>query len=328
MQSTDQSLVALDAATTECPYCGAGGTVFVLAKDHNSSDETSWPYWRCRNCAALWLDRVPADLHAYYRADYYTHSPAALDGRIRAILIHAVLAARYGFPATGLARFLAPLTRAMPIDTGASRFLRHIEGGKLLDVGCGSGDFVEFLRSYRWDVQGIEPDEQSAHICASRGIKTIHSDAESAVLPTDYFDAITLHHSLEHMRNPAAVITRLVPALKSGGSIVVVTPNAAGFPAQHFGRYWRSLDPPRHTAISTPRALDIMMKRAGLVVRIRTVSKNVGWVCRASIALRDAGSLRFQPSHSSVLGLTLVSKLAVAFDSMAGEEIICIATKL
>jgi SAM-dependent methyltransferase len=205
--------------------------------------------------------------------------------------------------------------------------MMHVEHGKALDVGCGSGDFLYFLHLYGWETSGIEPDERAARICSNRGIKTIHSDAENAVLPDNYFDAITLHHSLEHMRSPAAAVTRLAKALKPGGRLVVVTPNAAGFPARRFGPYWRSLDPPRHIALATPQALQLTMERAGLAVNIRTTSKTVCWNCRASIALRDGGSLRFQPSRWAVLAFTLASKVVAAFNPIAGEEIICIATK-
>ena len=310
-----------------CPYCGGEGSAAVSGRDQVSSDGTYWRYSRCQNCGALWLKTVPNDLSPYYPADYYTHSPAVLGGRIRALVVQAVLAARYGFPASGTVRYLSQIMRAIPVDTGASRFLMHVEHGKALDVGCGSGDFLYSLHLYGWEATGIEPDERAARVCSDRGIKTIHADAENAVVPANYFDAITLHHSLEHMRNPAAVITRLAKALKPGGKLVVVTPNASGFLSRRFGPHWRSLDPPRHLSVATAKALRLTMERAGLVPDIRTASTNVRWVCRASAALRDRGSLRLPPSRLKVLGLTIASKVAAALDHSAGEEIICIAMK-
>jgi SAM-dependent methyltransferase len=226
-----------------------------------------------------------------------------------------------------MARWLSKILWFIPIDSGASRFLKHIENGRVLDVGCGSGDFLALLQSHGWEVHGIDPDPAAVRLCTSRGISATQSDAESATLPDNYFDAITLHHSLEHMRNPGAVITRLACALKPAGTLVVITPNADGFPARHFGPYWRSLDPPRHTALATPRALKFVLQRAGLKVDIRTTSRNAGWVCRASLALKYGASLGFQPSRWAVLGLTLVSKIAAVFDPPRGEEIICIARR-
>ncbi len=325
--SPDSTSISGCAEIERCPYCGGRGSIALSGRDPVSSDERVWPYDRCHSCGAAWSRRIPSDLSTYYPAQYYTHSPACPDSRIRDMITQAMLAARYGYPAEGIVRAVSHILRAIPVDTGASRFLRHVEGGRVLDVGCGSGDFLDRLGAYGWETHGIEPDERAACICSSRGIRAIHSDAEHAVLPANYFDAITLHHSLEHLRNPAGVIARLAHALKPTGTLIVVTPNALGFPARKFGSCWRSLDPPRHVALATPRALRVAMERAGLAANIKTTSRNVYWVCRASLALRDGGSLRFQPSRWKVSAFAAASKAAAVFDPLAGEEIICIAAR-
>lgn len=309
-----------------CPYCG-GARGNHLFKAYVPSGQGRWDYNRCQDCGAFWLNTVPIDLSPYYSGEYYTHSPAVLHGKIRPIVVQAALAAGYGFPASGMARCLSKILRFIPIDTGASRFLKYIENGRVLDVGCGSGDFLALLQSHGWQVHGIDPDPVAVCICASRGISATQSDAESATLPHNHFDAITLHHSVEHMRCPEVALTRLACSLKPGGTLVVITPNADGFPARHFGPYWRSLDPPRHIALATPRALRAVMQRAGLIVDVRTTSRNVGWVCRASIALRCSALIGTQPSRWAVLGLTMMSKTAALFDPARGEEIICIGEK-
>jgi SAM-dependent methyltransferase len=326
-QSNDPHSTAGAGLVLCCPYCGGERNATISSKDYVCSGQRRWDYNRCGDCGAFWLTTVPIDLSPWYSGDYYTHSPAVLRGRIRPIVVKAALAAGYGFPAGGMARCLSKILRFIPIDTGASRFLRHIENGRVLDVGCGSGDFLALLQSHGWEVHGIDPDPVAVRLCTSRGISATQSDAESATLPHNHFDAITLHHSLEHMRNLEAVITRLACALKPTGTLVIITPNADGFPARHFGPYWRSLDPPRHTALATPRALRIALRRAGLKVDIRTTSRNAGWVCRASLALKCGASLGFQPSRWAVLRLTLMSKIAAVFDPARGEEMICIARK-
>lgn len=327
MKVSSHSSLAAVALVVQCPYCGGPGEPAISSNGHVLCGERRWDYDRCQDCGALRLRTVPRDLSTYYSEEYYTHSPAVLRGKIRPFMVQAALAAGYGFPARGLVRRLSKIMRYIRFETGASRFLKHVQNGKVLDVGCGSGDFLAVLQSYGWEVHGIDPDPAAVRLCTSRGISAIQSDAENATLPPSHFDAITLHHTLEHMRSPDAVITRLASALKPLGTLVVITPNADGFPARHFGSYWRSLDPPRHTAIATPRALAVVLQRVGLKGDIRTTSRNVGWVCRASLALRRGASLGFQPSRWAVLGLTVTSKMAAVLDPARGEEIICIARK-
>lgn len=287
-----------------------------------------WDYGQCRDCGAYWLTALPENLAAYYSRDYYTHAFPARPCVIRTMAIQALLAARYGFPATGLVRCLSWVLRFTPFDTGASRFIDHIENGRVLDVGCGNGDFLVLLRSKGWEAHGIDPDAESVRICHSRGISAIESDAETALLPSDHYDVITLHHSLEHMRNPVKAIRRLARALKPGGKLVIITPNGDGFPARHFGVYWRSFDPPRHTAVATPRALRRVLHDAGFETTLWTTSRNAGWVCRASLGLRfTSGSMKSRPSRLRAFGLTLVSRIAALFHSARGEEIVCVGRR-
>lgn len=97
---------------------------------------------------------------------------------------------------------------------------------KILDVGSGGGEFLYLLKLLGHDVYGIEPNRGYAAYAIREYDLTIEVGLVQEVpLPVDTFDVITMWHVLEHTEDPAAVLARLRPALRTGGILVVEVPN-------------------------------------------------------------------------------------------------------
>src|SRR5207245_1005319 len=126
------------------------------------------------------------------------------------------------------------------------RHLPSVNGGRLLDVGCGSGDYLVRMRALGWDVAGLEPDHAAASQARRRDLAVEVGTAETADFPAESFDAITLSHVIEHLHDPHVALERCARWLKPHGVLWLATPDLDSAGQRRYGRDWLALDPPRH----------------------------------------------------------------------------------
>src|SRR2546425_12742208 len=101
-------------------------------------------------------------------------------------------------------------------------------GRRLLDVGAADGLLSRRLTERGWKVTGLEADPVAAAAGAAHCERMIVADLDAGVPPLDgEFDAIVCADVLEHLRDPAAVLTALGRALAAGGEVVISIPNVA-----------------------------------------------------------------------------------------------------
>ncbi|HEY8516450.1 MAG TPA: class I SAM-dependent methyltransferase [Candidatus Binatia bacterium] len=214
-----------------CPICAAALAPWESHAPDAVTGET-FAILRCTGCGLGVTRPVPADLGRYYGPMYY--------GRRHGVT------ARYR-----CWRRFRLLSRHTP------------RPGRLLDVGCGEGDFMAFAAERGWQAAGTEvrddvPDAEAHGLAVRRSI------AEARELGP--FDAITSWHSFEHFVDPVAEFDRLIAALADGGTLAIITPDFGGLQAKVFGRAWFHLDVPRHLFHFTRRALVHLFESRGLVV--------------------------------------------------------------
>jgi SAM-dependent methyltransferase len=223
-----------------------------------------------------------------------------------------------------IAALLPPLRRRAGHTV---RFLHHRKGGRLLDVGCGNGAFLDVMRGLGWHVTGVEPDPKAAEVALKRGLEVHAGDIESAPLPEGEFDAITLSHVMEHFRDPPLVLAKLARALKPGGSLVSISPNPIGLLGRIFGPHWYGLDAPRHLVLPSPAGYRRMGEAAGLQVACRTSMHAVYWIFSESWSIWKHGA----PGRGCP---RMVAKLFAAAGSLllplwpgVGDEVVFIGVK-
>lgn len=138
----------------------------------------------------------------------------------------------------------------------------RVPRGPVLDVGCGRGLMLNYLRELGYEPHGVEFSETAAwHARHALKIPVAVEDFVRAPHERDRYNAIIFWHSLEHFSNPVAAVARAYEALKPGGLLVVAVPNYDSWQARAFGRWWFHLDVPRHYYHFGARSLEAVLAR-------------------------------------------------------------------
>lgn len=140
--------------------------------------------------------------------------------------------------------------------------------GRLLDIGCAAGDFLDAARRSGWEVAGVEMQERSAALARAKGIP-VHSPFLDAIPAGETFDAITMLDVFEHIRDPAGFLPAVAARLAPGGVLYVETPNFGSIFRRLRGGAWMAFIP-FHEILYSPRALARTLVAARLDILFQT----------------------------------------------------------
>jgi SAM-dependent methyltransferase len=140
---------------------------------------------------------------------------------------------------------------------------RGLTGGDFLEIGCGYGYLLDEAQPFFRKRAGTEFSPQAAQMARETGAEVFVGGAEQ--LPLDaIFDCIVATQVIEHVYDPVSFLQQLGRHAKSGGHVVVATPDIGGILRKLMGRYWPSFKVPEHVVYFDFRTLEISMRRAGL----------------------------------------------------------------
>lgn len=226
---------------TVCNHCGSTDAHLVAQVD-------GYTLVRCASCDLAFIadPPAPASLAAMYQAsnDYHAslHDPASRD---------------YARMADVARQHLAFVRR------WASR-------GRLLDVGCSTGLFLNEARQAGFDPYGVEFSASSAQFARDHfDVQVTDGDIHAVASEPESYDIVTMFDVIEHVRDPAGDIAAAYRLLRPGGTFILSTPNIDGlFPraseplARPLG-YWPHVEPPWHLYQFSVRTLSAMLERRG-----------------------------------------------------------------
>lgn len=140
---------------------------------------------------------------------------------------------------------------------------RKIRKGRLLDVGCSYGIFLDMARNNGWDVKGVEIAEGPAEYAGSQNIDIVKRELIDAKFSDSEFEIITMWHLLEHTLNPFLTLLEANRILKNEGFLFLSTPNISSLVAKLCGKYWSWLDPPTHLYYFSSKTIVKLLEKAG-----------------------------------------------------------------
>ncbi len=149
--------------------------------------------------------------------------------------------------------------------------------GRLLDVGCAMGFFLEVARARGWEVEGIDVSAHAAETARGQLGLAVHTGT-LADYPqaAERFDVVTAWDMIEHSLAPAADLARLAELVEVGGLLVLATPDVGSWPARLYGRGWIGIKPNEHFFYFSRETLGRYLERAGFrVERVHTIGKYV-----------------------------------------------------
>jgi SAM-dependent methyltransferase len=230
---------------SNCALCNSTAISEVLkAKDHTVSGET-FAIWECASCTARFTQDVPnaAEIGRYYQSENYISHSNTKRGLVNK-LYHRVRTIT-------LAQKRSLVKKATGLDIG-----------NLLDIGAGTGLFVDAMRKAGWKVTGLEPGEEARRHAREMNI-VLNDAADLFSLAPASFNAITMWHVLEHVHDLHGYLSQIAKLLQPGGRLIIAVPNYTAADAKAYGANWAAYDVPRHLYHFSPAAMRKLLQQHG-----------------------------------------------------------------
>lgn len=208
-----------------CPVCGSTDLVDLFATQDYSYSQQRFTLQECQQCHFRLTNPQPDSdtLPQYYQADDYISHTGKSKGVITTLY--------HGARKFNLHHKHKLISKFHPI-------------GNLLDIGCGTGEFLAFMKQKNWQVHGVEPAttaRQKAEELLNQPIYT-----QLPITSDKQYDVITLWHVLEHLPNLNQQLQQIKTLLKPHGLIFVAVPNYESTDASIYQQHWAAYDVPRH----------------------------------------------------------------------------------
>ncbi|RKE98805.1 class I SAM-dependent methyltransferase [Ichthyenterobacterium magnum] len=154
---------------------------------------------------------------------------------------------------------------------------------KLLDVGCGTGDFLKVAKDSNWLVSGIEPNAEARKIANKKTNNSVFEIEQLLKFKPHSFDVISLWHVLEHLPKLDEHIAVFEKLLKPDGVLIIAVPNYKSYDALHYKNYWAAFDVPRHLWHFSQTSISKLMANVNMsVVKTLPMKFDAFYVCLLS----------------------------------------------
>lgn len=229
----------------KCPWCGSEkAQINLWLKDEFLSKE-DFHICECLNCGLSYTMPRPnkEKIGEYYKSEeYYSHqeNKKGFIPRLYESVKKINLKHKYNLATQGL------------------------NVGKMLDIGCGVGDFLHTAEEHGWTCTGVEPSEDAKAIAKTKTKANIINSEDMEKIPDATFDLITMWHVLEHVDDLKWQIEQLHRLTKTKGRIVIAVPNYKSYDAQYYKELWAAYDVPRHLSHFNKNVLTKIFKSKNL----------------------------------------------------------------
>lgn len=215
--------------------------VICLNRDYRYSlSKENFRLVKCTKCGLIYLNPRPSkkDLYKFYPKKYYDSSLGLIEKK-----------------------FVEYLSKQKILDMEKFK-----QKGKILDIGCGEGNYLLQMKSEGYEVSGIDVSPGACNIARKKKLKVYCGELKKHHFPNKTFDIITLWHVFEHLYNPSETLKEIRRILKDDGILIMETPNINCFSFKIFKGYHFHLDSPRHLHHWSKHSMELILNKNGFKV--------------------------------------------------------------
>ena len=237
-----------------CDLCGLDNTQVIFKKrDKFGIAKDEFNVVRCRGCGLLYINPRPSqeEMGKFYPETYSWKETLEGDSFL-----------------TKWVRRLEKSYRYHLLRDEVSKVVKFSDrsSGRVLDVGCGTGDRLDVFRSKGFETYGVETSDSAGYAKEHLNLNVLKGDLASANFPDEFFDLVTLYNVLEHTHSPARVIKEIHRILKKEGLIIIQVPNSNSIQRKIFKKRWAAFDVPRDLYYFGTESLRSLLGKVGFIV--------------------------------------------------------------
>ena len=207
---------------TRCAICNSNDYKIILTSRDQRSDlkDKEFSLVRCKKCQLVYINPRPTknEINKFYPENYYN--------------------TRFNF--------LEKIIDYLIVKIAAHNFKNFNKKGRLLDLGCGAGNFLLEMKKMGFKTTGVDISKNAREIASGKGLIILQGELKDQKFPNNYFDIITLWHVFEHLLDPSSIIQEIYRIMKKDGILLIETPNIDRLSLLLFKKHCFHLDLPRH----------------------------------------------------------------------------------
>lgn len=239
----------------ECHLCGVDDTEVLFRKrDKLGITDDEFQVVECKHCGLLYVNPRPseAEIGKFYPETYSWRETMEADSLVAQWVRKLEKGYRYHL-----------------LQDEVSKVIKHTgrSSGRVLDIGCGTGDRLDVFRSKGFETWGVEISDSADYAREHLQLNVSRGDLFSARFPDRFFDVVTLYNVLEHTHHPTRVCNEIYRVLKDGGFLAVQVPNKNSLQYRIFRKRWAAFDVPRDLYYFGAEILRSLLGRVGFALR-------------------------------------------------------------
>ncbi len=226
-----------------CLICKSDASKSFLVCTDNFVSGEQYNLHQCTNCGFIFTADAPSfeKMAPYYASEeYISHSDIQ----------------------KGIVNRLYHKVRDIMLRKKLKTIQNETSGRVLLDIGCGTGYFPNFMKENGYQASGMELDADARKFAAENfGLDVSSPDELLTKEVNEQYDVITLWHVLEHLHDVNGYLNWIKKALKSDGVLLIALPNCNAYDAKLYGKYWAAYDVPRHLWHFIPKTFETYLSQ-------------------------------------------------------------------
>lgn len=216
-----------------CNFCNNDNTEHLFVKkDKFSISNNDFKIVRCKNCGLIYINPRPeeAEIVRFYPDTYSWRETLKADSFFTQIIRRLEKVYRY---------------QLLNYEVNKVVIYTTLKNGKVLDIGCGTGDRLKVFRRKGFDVYGVEVSQSARYARECLNLNVMEGNLFQAHYPDNFFDLVTVHNVIEHVHDPKGLLEETRRILKKNSFLVIQVPNTGSLQFKILKKRWAAFDVPR-----------------------------------------------------------------------------------